>query len=210
MGPGEVRLGNDDIQAACDFYAALGFRLTEYTAKDGADELWGVWLQRKGNPHDIVFSNGRGPRLHHFAYTVPEVRDLYLLGEGDQLIENDLTCTTEFAEYVPDFDAAIGVTKWEPPQTPEEARGQGSISTFPSFQPRTDLERCQNLKREISASITDDDRFEVGQYTTKLECKIGNRVYKAARQKIVEAGNSAPNSRFKRGAKRPHARNRTS
>ena len=39
-------------------------------------KLWGVWLQRKGNPHDIVFSNGRGPRLHHFAYTVPEVRDL--------------------------------------------------------------------------------------------------------------------------------------
>jgi catechol 2,3-dioxygenase len=65
-----------DIQAACDFYAELGFRLTEYTARDGTDELWGVWLQRKGNPHDIVFSNGRGPRLHHFAYTVPEVRDL--------------------------------------------------------------------------------------------------------------------------------------
>ena len=29
-----------------------------------------MWLARKGNPHDIVFSNGRGPRLHHFAYTV--------------------------------------------------------------------------------------------------------------------------------------------
>ncbi len=38
--------------------------------------MWGAWLQRKGNPHDIVFSNGRGPRLHHFAYTVPEMRDL--------------------------------------------------------------------------------------------------------------------------------------
>ena len=66
-----VQVAAADIQAACDFYAALGFRLTEYTAKDGTDELWGVWLQRKGNPHDIVFSNGRGPRLHHFAYTVP-------------------------------------------------------------------------------------------------------------------------------------------
>ena len=71
-----VQVAAADIQAACDFYAALGFRLTEYTAKDGTEELWGVWLQRKGNPHDIVFSNGRGPRLHHFAYTVPEVRDL--------------------------------------------------------------------------------------------------------------------------------------
>ena len=71
-----VQVAAADVQAACDFYAALGFRLTEYTAKDGTDELWGVWLQRKGNPHDIVFSNGRGPRLHHFAFTVPEIRDI--------------------------------------------------------------------------------------------------------------------------------------
>ncbi len=71
-----VQVAASDVQAVCDFYARLGFRLSEYTAKDGTDELWGVWLQRKGNPHDVVFSNGRGPRLHHFAYTVPEVRDL--------------------------------------------------------------------------------------------------------------------------------------
>ena len=71
-----VQIAAPDIQAAYDFYASLGFRLTEYTGKDGTDELWGVWLQRKGNPHDVVFSNGRGPRLHHYAYAVPEVRDL--------------------------------------------------------------------------------------------------------------------------------------
>jgi len=71
-----VQVAASDIQRAFDFYAPLGFRLTEYTARDGTDELWGIWLARKGNPHDIVFSNGRGPRLHHFAYTVPEVRDL--------------------------------------------------------------------------------------------------------------------------------------
>jgi catechol 2,3-dioxygenase len=71
-----VQVAASDIQRVFDFYAALGFRLTEYTARDGTDELWGVWLARKGNPHDIVFSNGRGPRLHHFAYTVPEVGDL--------------------------------------------------------------------------------------------------------------------------------------
>lgn len=71
-----VQVAASDIKSAFDFYASLGFRLTEFTARDNTDELWGVWLQRKGNPHDIVFSNGRGPRLHHFAYTVPEVRDL--------------------------------------------------------------------------------------------------------------------------------------
>ncbi len=65
-----------DVARVTDFYAALGFRLSEYTAADGTDQLWGSWLQRKGNPHDIVFTNGVGPRLHHFAYTVPESRDI--------------------------------------------------------------------------------------------------------------------------------------
>jgi catechol 2,3-dioxygenase len=39
--------------------------------------LRGVFLQRKGNPHDIVFFNGAGPRLHHFAYVAPEVHHLF-------------------------------------------------------------------------------------------------------------------------------------
>ena len=35
-----------------------------------------MFLQRKGNPHDIVFFNGAGPRLHHFAFLAPEVHHL--------------------------------------------------------------------------------------------------------------------------------------
>jgi catechol 2,3-dioxygenase len=58
-----------DVQAACDFYMAQGFRLSEYIVADHSEQLAGVFLQRKGNPHDIVFFNGHGPRLHHFAYT---------------------------------------------------------------------------------------------------------------------------------------------
>jgi catechol 2,3-dioxygenase len=54
-----------DVQKATDFYLALGFRLTEYTATDGKEEIWASWL-----------SSGRGPRLHHFAYAVPEARDI--------------------------------------------------------------------------------------------------------------------------------------
>jgi catechol 2,3-dioxygenase len=61
-----------DVQAATDFWAWLGMRLAEYTATDGTDELWGSWMEIKGNTHDLVFTNGRGPRLHHFAYTVPD------------------------------------------------------------------------------------------------------------------------------------------
>jgi catechol 2,3-dioxygenase len=61
-----------DVEGACAFYMAIGFRLSEYIATDTTDELTGVFLQRKGNPHDLVFVNGAGPRLHHFAYTVPD------------------------------------------------------------------------------------------------------------------------------------------
>jgi catechol 2,3-dioxygenase len=57
-----------DVQASYDFYADLGFRLTEYTETDDpAPLLWAVWLHRKGNVHDLAFTNGRGPRLHHIG-----------------------------------------------------------------------------------------------------------------------------------------------
>jgi catechol 2,3-dioxygenase len=64
-----------DVAQACAFWMSLGFRLSEYIAPpDGP--LGGVFLQRKGNPHDIVFFNGDGPRLHHFAYLAPEVHHI--------------------------------------------------------------------------------------------------------------------------------------
>jgi catechol 2,3-dioxygenase len=64
-----------DARGSCEFYTGLGFMLTEYIAPDDGS-LRGVFLQRKGNPHDIVFFTGPGPRLHHFAYLVPEVHHL--------------------------------------------------------------------------------------------------------------------------------------
>jgi len=81
-----------DVQTATDFWASLGMRLSEYTASDGSDELWGTWMEVKGNTHDLVFTNGRGPRLHHFAYTVPDAGALIhaadvagSLGFGDEI-----------------------------------------------------------------------------------------------------------------------------
>jgi catechol 2,3-dioxygenase len=57
-----------DVQASYDFYSDIGFRLTEYTETDDADpKLWAVWMHRKGNVHDLAFTNGRGPRLHHIG-----------------------------------------------------------------------------------------------------------------------------------------------
>ncbi len=61
-----------EVGRALDFYASLGFRISEYISPAEDGPLFGVFLQRKGNPHDIVFFNGAGPRLHHFAFTTPD------------------------------------------------------------------------------------------------------------------------------------------
>jgi catechol 2,3-dioxygenase len=61
-----------ELQEAVDFYALLGFRMTEYTEEDGRDgRIVAAWMHRKGNVHDLAFTNGRGPRLHHLAYWIP-------------------------------------------------------------------------------------------------------------------------------------------
>src|SRR6266404_3861386 len=61
-----------EVQDTVDFYARLGFRLTEYAEEDGPQgRIAAAWLQRKGNVHDFAITNGKGPRLHHFAYWVP-------------------------------------------------------------------------------------------------------------------------------------------
>ena len=69
-----------DVQASYDFYTELGFRLTEYSETDGGDgadsQLWAVWLHRKGNVHDLAFTNGVGPRLHHVGFWTPGVLDI--------------------------------------------------------------------------------------------------------------------------------------
>ena len=61
-----------EVQKTLDFYARLGFRLTEYAEEDGPQgRIAAAWLHRKGNVHDFALTNGKGPRLHHFAYWVP-------------------------------------------------------------------------------------------------------------------------------------------
>jgi catechol 2,3-dioxygenase len=35
-----------------------------------------VWLQRKGNVHDLAFTNGVGPRLHHVGVWTASVLDI--------------------------------------------------------------------------------------------------------------------------------------
>jgi catechol 2,3-dioxygenase len=64
-----------EVRRSCEFYTRLGFRLSEYLTPDD-EELVAVFLQRKGNPHDIVLFRGDGPRFHHVAYTTPDTHTL--------------------------------------------------------------------------------------------------------------------------------------
>ncbi len=70
-----------NMQAGLDFYTGMGFRLSEYVVKDDSEDLALLFLQRKGNPHDIVFAHAAATRLHHVAFTVPETLNLLLAAE---------------------------------------------------------------------------------------------------------------------------------
>jgi catechol 2,3-dioxygenase len=76
-GPGiqridHVNVYSPQVHAMTDWYREkLGFRLSEFS-EDKNGRIWGAWLQRKGNVHDIAITNGAGPRMHHFAYWIPD------------------------------------------------------------------------------------------------------------------------------------------
>jgi catechol 2,3-dioxygenase len=76
-GPGIQRVDHlnvfvPQVHRMTDWYREkLGFKLTEYS-EDNQGRIWGAWLHRKGNVHDIALTNGAGPRMHHLAYWMPE------------------------------------------------------------------------------------------------------------------------------------------
>ncbi len=60
-----------NVDESVAFWSDFGFRVTEYTEDSKSKHLWAAWLHRKGNIHDMAFTNGLGPRLHHTAFWVP-------------------------------------------------------------------------------------------------------------------------------------------
>lgn len=60
-----------DVDKSVAFYNEMGFRVTEYTEDEESGRLWAAWMHRKGGIHDVAFTNGTGPRLHHTAFWVP-------------------------------------------------------------------------------------------------------------------------------------------
>ncbi len=59
-----------DVRAAYEYYRSLGFGLSE-TIEDG-DTLYAAWMFRKQTVHDVAFTGGDGPRLHHLGFFAHE------------------------------------------------------------------------------------------------------------------------------------------
>jgi catechol 2,3-dioxygenase len=61
------------VEETFAFWLGLGFRCSEYIATDDEDErLTGAWLLRKPTVHDVALTAGKGPRMHHLGWTVPD------------------------------------------------------------------------------------------------------------------------------------------
>jgi 3,4-dihydroxyphenylacetate 2,3-dioxygenase len=59
-----------DVPRAYSYYSDLGFGLSE-TIEDG-QTLYAAWMFRKQTVHDVAFTGGAGPRLHHLGFFAHE------------------------------------------------------------------------------------------------------------------------------------------
>ena len=67
------------MPVAYDYYTKLGFGLSE-TIEDFDDgTLFAAWMFRKQTVHDVAFTLGSGPMIHHIAFAVPESHNIFSL-----------------------------------------------------------------------------------------------------------------------------------
>ena len=119
------------VRACLDFYVGMGFRLSEYVVADDEEAPVFVFLQRKGNPHDIVFAEGPGPRLHHVAYTVPETHSL--MAAADLFVRAGCAAQVEFG---PARHFSPGLARFLYVRDPDGHR----VELFPSHYQTIDIE----------------------------------------------------------------------
>ncbi|WP_394650284.1 3,4-dihydroxyphenylacetate 2,3-dioxygenase [uncultured Deinococcus sp.] len=71
-----INVMTPDVEGVMRWYMdELGFRLSEFT-EDEQGRVWAAWIQRRGSVHDLALTNGTGPRLHHFAYWMPDMQSI--------------------------------------------------------------------------------------------------------------------------------------
>lgn len=59
-----------DVPKAYEYYSGLGFGLSETIEDD--QTLYAAWMYRKQTVHDVAFTGGAGPRLHHLGFFAHE------------------------------------------------------------------------------------------------------------------------------------------
>lgn len=72
-----IQLHTPDTHRAAVYYSNLGFRCSDFTSGGNPEEVTGAFMSRKGNPHDIVYTRGRGPALHHVAFAIMESASIF-------------------------------------------------------------------------------------------------------------------------------------
>lgn len=114
-------------------------------------------------------SKGKEPREFE-GVKGERLKTIKLRGQLSQGLLMPLPEINNFFEVPPhwsedeDVTAILGIKKWEKPINAQLAGV--CKGNFPSLIPKTDQERCQNLKKEIGAAITAGTKFEV---TEKME-----------------------------------------
>ncbi|HSJ91007.1 MAG TPA: 3,4-dihydroxyphenylacetate 2,3-dioxygenase [Ilumatobacter sp.] len=83
-----VNIATPNVPVAHQLYDDLGFGLSETIEDLQTGTLYAAWMFRKQTVHDMAFTLGRGPMLHHIAFAVPESRDVLSL--CDQLGARDM------------------------------------------------------------------------------------------------------------------------
>jgi len=65
-----------NVRETAEFYMNLGFRISDYMAMEGTDEIVATFLHRKDNQWDVVLLTREGPRFHHFGYVIESMPDM--------------------------------------------------------------------------------------------------------------------------------------
>lgn len=114
-------------------------------------------------PHELApfLSKGQEPREYN-GVKGERLKTVKLRGQISQglLLPIDLTF---FRDPGTDVTQTLGIQKWEPP-IPAQLAGMMK-GNFPHFIPKTDQERCQNLRKEIF----EEHKGETYEVTTKLD-----------------------------------------
>ena len=114
-------------------------------------------------PHELApfLSKGQEPREYN-GVKGERLRTVKLRGQVSQglLLPIELTFWRDIGT---DLTESLGIQKWEP-SVPAQLQGTMK-GNFPHFIPKTDQERCQNLRKDIFETYK-DDTYEV---TLKLD-----------------------------------------